>query len=146
MKLEKLFVYGSMKKNFLNHDRILKGNSIFISTATTVEHYMMFPDSQYLFPYLLELSNSESLQIKGELYNVPISYIEEVIDIMEGCPDFYYRKKIKIFDDNLETHEAYIYFLNPLNKEISYDDGFQLNEWEIKHQENGLKLNSFYEL
>lgn len=144
--MEKLFVYGSMKKNFLNHDRILKANSTFISAATTVESYIMYPDSQYLFPYMIELSNKESFPIKGEIYSVPTSYIKDVIDVLEGCPNFYYRKRIKVRDTDLNIHEVYVYFLNPLNKDINYDDGFQINEWILNHQENGLKLNNFYNL
>lgn len=147
MQNAKLFVYGSMKKSFINHDRILKGSSTFISNSTTVDKYVMFPDTQYLFPYLLDTGNTcDALNINGELYSVPLSYIKNVIDVMEGCPDFYYRKKIKIIDTNGIEHEAYAYFLNPLNKDVSYDDGFQINEWQLIHQENGIKLSNFYSI
>ena len=59
-----LFAYGSMKKDFINHDRLI--NEKFIGNAITKNKYNMYPDSLYLFPYGIE---DEKVQhLKGELY------------------------------------------------------------------------------
>ena len=72
-----LFVYGSMKKDFINHNRLI--NERFIGNAITKNKYNMYPDSLYLFPYVIENENTH--HIKGELYFLRSMFYFESIKI-----------------------------------------------------------------
>ena len=110
-----VLVYGTLKKGFKNHDLL---NGQFISNVKTKEKYSMFKYKDYDFPYVCEIPMHH---INGELYD--INNLKD-LDILEGYPDFYTRKIIKVIDDNNE-YEAYIYILNEKIKHI----GENFKEW-----------------
>ena len=91
---ELLFVYGTMKTGFRNHDRISTDiDTIYLGEAMTEPNFQMKSKSvgNYIAPVVLEGKNS----IQGELYEISPSLLEYV-DLMEGCPNVYQRIKVKI--------------------------------------------------
>ena len=87
-----LFVYGSMKKNFRNNNRLK--NERFIGQAVTRLKYIMFPAPSYNYPYAIE--NEQKYQLKGELYELTTPNIINIIDDFEGAPHYYYRKQTEV--------------------------------------------------
>lgn len=101
---ELLFVYGSLKKGFDNHD-IIKKSTRRIGKAKTVRKFGMYEDSFGNYPYLTYLKKS---RIEGELYEVKRKELMDKIDTFEGVPDYYQREKILV-----KTHrgkqKAFVY-------------------------------------
>ena len=60
-------------------------------------------------------------KIEGELYNISDTDLIDV-DIHEGNEFFYFRRKIKVVDNNNEEYIAYTYF-NSLGDGITLDNG-----------------------
>lgn len=129
----KLFVYGTLRKNFGNHD-FLK-NSTFLGNAVTVPNTLLFgtviPFMKYINLKDFEYLNIDS-HVKGEVYLVSKTELEN-IDILEGHPDFYKREKILV---NLNNKEEYIYsyiYYDDVNTEYIY------NDYRKHYKENLLK-------
>ncbi|MDD4950674.1 gamma-glutamylcyclotransferase [Sulfuricurvum sp.] len=102
-----LFVYGSMKKGFQNHVRLI--NAEYIGEFTTVGKYVMYADISNLFPYVLE--NEKRSPIHGELYKITNADEFKSIDDLEGMPTYYYRKQISVVSkENKQKISAWIYF------------------------------------
>jgi gamma-glutamylcyclotransferase (GGCT)/AIG2-like uncharacterized protein YtfP len=101
--MEYVFVYGSLRKGFWNHEPYLK-DSKFIGMGITKEKYAMYAN---IIPYVVE--NEKISHIVGEVYEVDEKTLER-IDCLEGHPDCYKRKKVKIILDSGEEIEAWIYF------------------------------------
>ena len=93
--MNKLFVYGSMKKGFKNHWRL--ENETFLGSGKTDNNYNMYPAESFSYPYGVEYE--EKWQLFGELYELKNVAIEE-IDIFEGAPEYYYRKEVGILLSN----------------------------------------------
>ena len=89
---ELLFVYGSLKKGFDNHD-LLSKYAKRLGKAHTVKKFAMFEDSFGNYPYLVD---APFTKIKGELYQIRRSELMQRIDEFEGAPDYYVRKKIEV--------------------------------------------------
>ena len=80
-----LFVYGTLRKGFCNH--FLLNDAIFVSTARTVEHYIMYSAD---YPYV---SRSSALcSIVGEVYEVTNEESWKQLDELEGHPNEYVRQ------------------------------------------------------
>lgn len=107
-----LFVYGSMKKGFQNHERLQ--NAEYIGNFKTSGQYTMYADTSKMFPYVIE--DEKRFQIYGELYKIVSKKDFEEIDIMEGVPDFYRRKQINVIEVNgNRKFSAWIYFRSVTN-------------------------------
>ena len=89
---ELLFVYGSLKKGFDNHN-LLSKSAKRLGKAHTVKKFAMFEDSFGNYPYIIDTPVSK---INGELYQITRAELMQRIDEFEGAPDFYIRKKIEI--------------------------------------------------
>jgi len=89
---ELLFVYGSLKKGFDNHN-LLKKYAKRLGKAHTVKKFSMYEDSFGNYPYLIDTPFSK---IKGELYQITRAELMQKIDEFEGAPDYYVRKKIEV--------------------------------------------------
>jgi len=89
---ELLFVYGSLKKGFDNHNLLAKYAKR-LGKAHTVKKFAMFEDSFGNYPYLVDTPLSK---IKGELYQITRAELMQKIDEFEGAPDYYERKKIEV--------------------------------------------------
>ena len=116
-----LFVYGSLKKGFDNHD-LLKKDAILIGEAETVKKFGLFEDSFGNYPYLTDRSSEH--RVKGELYKIRCRRLLTRIDKFEGHPDFYQRKRILVRSGN-HFVRAYAYI-----RDVAVGDNeVSLREW-----------------
>ena len=118
---ELLFVYGSLKKGFDNHN-LLSKYAKRLGKAHTVKKFAMFEDSFGNYPYLVDMPLSK---IKGELYQITRAELLKKIDEFEGTPDYYERKKIEVKSHH-GIKRAFVY-IQPDTK-IPLDQQ-PLNEW-----------------
>lgn len=92
-----LFVYGTMKRGFRNHSRILRNGGTFLRAITSPAIYTMrtkIAGEGYLAPILFAGGTD---RVQGELYSIPAWGFEE-IDMAEGHPDIYRRVR-RLFGD-----------------------------------------------
>ena len=95
-----VFVYGSLKRGFGNHDVL--GDSEFIAKTRTVGRcYNMI--SLGAFPGVIDKGEYD---IEGELYSVD-DYTMDALDMLEGEGYLYRRRKVGL----ASGHTAWIYFL-----------------------------------
>lgn len=97
-----VFVYGSLRKGFHNHDRFMVGAK-YLKDAETEPIYTMI--SLGGFPGVFEGGDTS---VKGEVYEIGLSVLQQ-LDQLEGHPHFYRRTKIKLKDGT----EARIYLYQP---------------------------------
>lgn len=116
-----IFVYGTLKQGFHNH--YLLEDAEFISEAKTKQQYPMVNTEEY-FPYLIDEAG-KGYSIEGELYRID-EEILTMLDILEGYPEHYDRKKIKVVSLGIEV-TAIVYFLN---EKIDYQDEELLRSFE----------------
>jgi gamma-glutamylcyclotransferase (GGCT)/AIG2-like uncharacterized protein YtfP len=101
--MEYVFVYGTLRKDFWNHESYLK-NSKFVGNGKTKHKYAMYAS---IIPYVVE--NEKISHIIGEVYEVDEKTLER-IDHLEGHPDGYRRKKVPIILESKKEIEAWLYF------------------------------------
>ena len=95
--MNKLFVYGTLKRQYSRNS--ILGAASFIKVIKTLPNYTMVDLGA--FPGILDLGTNA---IYGELYEVDDSTLK-VCDLIEGHPNFYSRKFIKLeFDINAEAY------------------------------------------
>ena len=118
---ELLFVYGSLKKGFDNHN-ILDKYAKRLGKAHTVKKFSMFEDSFGNYPYIVDVPH---FKIKGELYQINRAELMQRIDEFEGAPDYYERKKIEVKSHH-GVKRAFVYIQSdtaiPTDQKV-------LNEW-----------------
>ena len=120
-KTELLFVYGSLKKGFDNHN-LLSKDAAYIGKAITVDKYGMFGDSFGNYPYLISIP---IMQIHGEVYHIKSEDLWQRLDEFEGAPEYYDRQKILVtIDDSIQS--AFVYIQPHSN---APKDQEPLNEW-----------------
>jgi len=100
-----LFVYGTLKKGFHNHD--LLENAEFVCKATTKEKYPMVNTEEY-FPYLID-DKGVGHHTQGEVYKIDETILA-MLDILEGYPEHYDRQQIQVVSLGIEL-TATVYFL-----------------------------------
>ena len=92
----KIFVYGTLKKDFNNH-HILEGvKSKFLAKATSTKKFPMFILNEP-FPYLQDNIGVGNF-IKGEVFEVDDKH-EERLDDFEGVPYLYKKGLIEVQSD-----------------------------------------------
>lgn len=84
-KTVRIFVYGTLKKGFRNHDRFC-GNAISIEPATVNGKLY---DTGYSFP-AMQLSDNSADIVHGEIITLPEADLP-AIDRLEGVPRLYHR-------------------------------------------------------
>jgi len=132
---EFLFVYGSLKKGFDNHN-LLNKYAKRVGKASTVGKFAMYEDSFGNYPYLVK---EPITKVMGELYEIKRKELLDKIDDFEGAPEYYQRKKIKV-----KTHKgvnlAFVYIRE--NEEIPQEQE-PLKIWENNTNYKVNKLDSF---
>jgi gamma-glutamylcyclotransferase (GGCT)/AIG2-like uncharacterized protein YtfP len=103
MEYENVFVYGTLRKDYWNHEYYLK-NSKFVGKGKTKEKYALYAD---MIPYVIE--NENISHIIGEVYCVDEETLKK-LDHLEGHPICYKRKKVFIILDSGEEITAWLYF------------------------------------
>ncbi len=101
---ELLFIYGSLKKGFDNH-HLLSKHSKRLGKAITVGKFGMFEDSFGNYPYLIPVPK---MRVHGELYLIERKELLEKLDLFEGAPEYYERKKILV-KSHRGTQRAFVY-------------------------------------
>lgn len=103
----RIFVYGSLMRNCINH-KIIKDDATFLCTAKTVKKFAMFQANYGNFPRLVETDSKYAKHIHGEIYDLFSTDLLKKLDQFEGFE--YTRKKIKIqtSDGNIQTVFVYV--------------------------------------
>lgn len=109
--MEKLFVYGTLKKGYHNH-HVLGNNAKFIGEAT-VNRVRLYGGPG--FPYAI-YTGVGSHHITGELYEVP-----DLVscDRLEGYPNHYDRLNMPCYE-GVFTHMAWIYVAQDVERVQEY--------------------------
>ncbi|OCC14790.1 hypothetical protein DBT_1850 [Dissulfuribacter thermophilus] len=103
MSEDYLFVYGTLKKGFVNHS-YLRGAK-FVGKAYTKSKYAL-----YVGEYPFVVKNQPLSNIFGELYEINEAILSHV-DELEEHPDLYCREKVPvIIEEKEEEVLAWIYF------------------------------------
>lgn len=119
----KVAVYGSLRKGLYNH--YLMSHSDFIKTVSVEVPFKMISMSDR-FPALIP--TKENNLVVFELYKVDDKTARN-LDILEGYPDFYSKKYIKIEDE-----DYLVYYLSPL-KITNEGEVVESGDWtEFKHK------------
>ncbi len=100
--MEKLFVYGTLKKGYRNHHYL--SGSRFLGKAVTKEKFALYADS---VPFLVK--SPPISKVKGELYEVDSRTLRNV-DALEGHPRVYRRERITVILEDGREAEAWAYF------------------------------------
>ena len=91
MEINKVFVYGTLKKDHYNHD-LLEGSEL-IGTAESLAKFNMINLGG--FPAVL-YNSDEGYKISGEIYKISDRILER-LDILEGEGTFYNRVEADFF-------------------------------------------------
>ena len=134
---ELLFIYGSLKKGFDNH-HLLSKHSKRLGKAITIGKFGMFEDSFGNYPYLVPVPK---MRIHGELYLIERRELLERLDLFEGVPDYYERKKILI-KSHRGTQRAFVYI--QLHTTIPQDQK-PLREWKADTDYKIKQLDTYLE-
>ena len=109
-----LFIYGSLKRGFINDNILTKAK--YISKAVTVRKFAMYKSNNGDYPYLIK--NKPLTNIRGELYVVKRKDILARIDAFEDSPEYYTREAINI-ETRSDKKRAYTYFYTNLKEHKS---------------------------
>ncbi len=101
---ELLFVYGSLKKGFDNHN-LMSQFSKRLGKAKTVKKFGMFEDSFGNYLYLIDIPLNK---IEGELYEIHRQELMDRIDEFEGAPEYYQREKVLV-KSHRGVQRAFVY-------------------------------------
>ena len=103
-----VFVYGSLRTDGDNSDKMSRACGRFQFPATTVEEY--FKGNNGFFEYLIDKKENSS-HIQGEVFDVPDSFIE----YLDSFEDPLERKIITVEFEN-SLYEAQCYFCEEDNQ------------------------------
>lgn len=112
-----LFVYGTLKQGFYNHNVIEQSNGKFIGKGVTEPSFTMFSLGAYPGVYL-----GGTMSLKGEVYQVDSL---DRTDWLEGYPEFYNRIVIPVTVGEKEILATIYYIKGEINHRGIIEDG----EW-----------------
>lgn len=127
--VEFVFVYGTLKRGYVNHRVMEQANGVFLGDAKTSPSVFDLCDLG-AFPAVVPGEH----RIAGELYAVPDDGMTP-LDRLEGFPRFYDRKLVSVDvmhpgDDDVAQAVAWVYFLHePTGKVLESFDG-DAKVWE----------------
>lgn len=121
MKKHLVFVYGSLKSGFYNHD--ILGDSSFVHQTATKDLFVMYDLGS--FPAIVR--NPKGSKVKGELYMVDDETLKW-LDKLEGHPSLYTRKVLPldcgksafIYEYNPDGYDTE--FVTPVNGYLEWND------------------------
>lgn len=102
-----VFVYGSLKKGFFNHDSFL-GSSRQLAADVWVDDYALAHLGH--FPAMFKMNN---MRVRGEVYEVSSSTLKR-LDNLEGINSgFYTRIRVEVKESPTCKYYCYTYIQNP---------------------------------
>lgn len=116
--MHKVFVYGTLKHGFHNHDYFLKGIEFKKAKALGINLH-----AGPHFPYAIKGAGIAL----GEVYEVDDDTLER-LDRLEGVPHHYQRDEVFVFTEDFKKEKAMIYVSDHALKFPRIDSG----EWEIE--------------
>ena len=102
-----IFVYGTIKRGYINHRRVLS-SATFVSEAKTEPRFVILYDGH--LPYMI--AKDEGLAVQGEIFAVDDDTLSG-LDRLEGHPDFYIRTPIKATLPCGQIVDAFVYLASP---------------------------------
>ena len=118
ISINKYFVYGTLRPDIqANWTSIVhKSNFNLKYYKATIPYSKLYLHNEYNYPIVIQDKNkfSEKESVKGYILECQNNKDEfrNVLDRIEGNPDFYYRKIVEIYNEDLKTKEnVYIYFM-----------------------------------
>ena len=104
-----VFVYGTLKKGFVNHRLLEKAN--FLGEA-----YLPRTKMIHLGAYPAVIAGGTK-EVMGEMYQIDDTTLAR-LDRLEGHPSFYERRQVKVFSvlPTVDTFIAWCYFLPQLTQ------------------------------
>jgi|688.fasta_scaffold800160_2 gamma-glutamylcyclotransferase (GGCT)/AIG2-like uncharacterized protein YtfP len=109
---EYIFVYGSLRKDLINHEIMIRIGAKFIDNFQTVDAYYMIGLKSKAYPYVIKENIGYNL-IPGPIYGEVYEISEEGLyhlDKLEGHPTNYIRQQIRVCNDKYEMN-AFIYIV-----------------------------------
>lgn len=97
MLLQRVFVYGTLKRGQPNHYWLkndANGKSEFLCEGVTSDAFPLLIGTRYNIPFLINLPKN-GLRVNGEIYAVDDDMMKN-LDILEDYPRFYDRQKIDV--------------------------------------------------
>jgi gamma-glutamylcyclotransferase (GGCT)/AIG2-like uncharacterized protein YtfP len=122
MEINKVFVYGTLKKDHHNH-RCLEGSEL-VGTAESVETFNMINLGG--FPAVLYNSDN-GYKISGEIYKITDKILER-LDLLEGEGTFYNRVEANFFmvnntpQKNGRNFKCWLYILKDMPYSYDYNN------------------------
>jgi gamma-glutamylcyclotransferase (GGCT)/AIG2-like uncharacterized protein YtfP len=122
----KLFVYGTLQRDYWNHKRAMasQGEVKFVAEATTRGRFLLASQGiPFVFRQSMFVGTAKRLtkpflgRIKGELFDIDDAVLK-ACDRLEGHPHAYRRELVAITLDNGETTTAWAYFYQ---RKLGYD-------------------------
>lgn len=106
--MEKVFIYGTLRRGFCNHEYIW-GRIGFLGLCATTKPHPLVIGARWRSPYLLD-EPGEGLCVKGDLFEAD----EDAMKIMDqlesvGKPKGYLRQKIMVSTADGQDVEAWAY-------------------------------------
>ncbi len=123
--MHEIFVYGTLKKGFANHDGYL-ASSIFVGNAITMKKYPMILQSP-AYPHLVNIKG-EGYHIKGEVYSVD-DVVLSSLDELEGYPEHYYRECIDVRLTDGVVKKTMVYFCSDCKDYKRYEMISEFKNW-----------------
>lgn len=92
--MQRVFVYGSLKRGFWNHEWLTSPIQKFLGEAVTIDPFHM---ADVGFPYIFQPDdniefNNRPLPVMGEVYEVDDNVVRG-LDYLEGVPHHYSREE-----------------------------------------------------
>ena len=100
--MHKVFIYGTLKRGFPNHEAGLAG-ARFLGRVRTLEAYPLIVGGRWFSPYLID-EPGQGQRVFGELFAVNAAGLA-LLDRMEGVgqPEGYRRICVAVAEPNCET-------------------------------------------
>ncbi|MFC3286048.1 gamma-glutamylcyclotransferase family protein [Litchfieldella rifensis] len=103
-----LFVYGTLKRGFINHDGYL-AKARFLDTARTCEPFPLVLQGASYTPVLVD-TGGRGHRVQGELYRVDNPILDELDRLEEvNARDGYRRRRLAVTDSQGGIHRAWGY-------------------------------------
>ena len=103
--MNKVFVYGTLQKDFGNHRWMENAGGVLLGKAVTADCYPLIVEG---LPYLID-KKGEGERVHGELYEITDI---APLDCLESHPSFYERRVREVELENGSITTAWVYFLN----------------------------------